>query len=215
LFCVKCGLSFVAYYWRANILLTNQNSCMAEKKTNQRKVSKRANQPDDEQVVTPVATPATQPVILPIEIPENPILIPFINLPANVDDPAPRELTTAQKVSHFKKKLDGLLQLATELAVVDNRFRDIRNTLQKLVKLIDPGAVVKVAAEKAKRREELNTTPVPRKSVQRPVLGVTATEKKPVTRPKSAKGAAPAAPGGFNTTKPGPKIPFGGRKKKV
>lgn len=188
---------------------------MSEKKTNPRKVSKRANQPEAEPVITPVATPSTKPVIIAVDVPEKPVLIPFINLPANVDEPAPRELTTAQKVSHFKKKLDGLLQLATELAVVDNRFRDIRNTLQKLVKLIDPGAALKVAAEKSQRRKELNTTPVPRKSVQRPVLGVTATEVKPLTRPKSARGAAPAASGGFNTTKPGPKIPFGGRKKKV
>lgn len=161
----------------------------------------------------PVAEPSTKPATKPK--PETVVNESNDNVP----DSKSRELTTAQKVSHFKKKLDGLYKLATELATVDNRFRDIRNTIQKIIKLVDPGALVQAAAaEKSRRRDQPDPKPVIQKSVQRqvqkPQLQM-AGEKRPVIRPMHTGNSGTSAPGSFSTNKPGPKIPFGRAKKKV
>jgi hypothetical protein len=188
-------------------------------------------------VVEPVIEPAPDPKTetaastpAPATIPSTPVPggLPKTK-PATKPDPAKekvenvgkdkeeksRELTTAQKISHFKKKLEGLSKLATELGGVDNRFRQIRKILNEVTKLVDPGALVQAAAVKSKRREEVAAMPLVKSVIRRPVLQATATVTKPSPRPNQAKHGSQPTPGGFNTKKPGPKIPFNAVKKKV
>lgn len=149
--------------------------------------------------------------------------VPLVETKTDADKPdvskeKSRELTTAQKVSHFKKKVEGISKLAAELAAVDNRFREVGKLTKSIIKLIDPGALVQSAAVKSMRRQETEK-PVIQKSVVRPerkpVLQAVPTQTRPVARPMSVGKAGQSTPGGFNTTKPGPKIPFRGVKKKV